>query len=121
MPATEALRILPRLVVLFGQDLLELILTAGDEKSVEVLLAQPEAAAAMLTKISENAIAAGDGLLVLRELMKHTECHQVQLANGTMKLGVFDHFDTHFAGRIMEIVHVAIAVAQASFSAPSPG
>lgn len=123
MPASEALRLLPRIMRVFGAPLMQLL--SASDGDTQVALGQLGSGAAMpslLREISEACVADPDALLVLRDVLQRTECDQVQLAGGTMvKASVYDNFDTHFAGAYGELVTVAVQAAQASFVRPSGG
>lgn len=116
LPAREALVLLPKLGALIGRDLVSLMLATKDLDSAS-LLEDPETLGAIISTVAENA-AKGNGLLLLHELMRHTTCKQIQLANSVVEASVYDAFDTHFAGEYMHLINVAIQVARASFIKP---
>jgi hypothetical protein len=119
MPASESLVVLPKLIVLLGKNNTALLLATPGDK-LGKLLEEPEVLAAIFHTISTNA-ADNNGLLVMREIMRRTTV-KVTLASGTaVDASLYEQFDTHFAGRLMEMFEVFIAVARASFTAPSPG
>lgn len=119
LPARDGLVLMPKIIALLGKEITTMILISpGDQLSA--LMQDMEVVGSMLHAVSEKA-ASDNGLLLLHELLRHTTCKQVQLANGMMELSVYENFDTHFAGEYMDLFTVAIHAARASFTKPSPG
>jgi hypothetical protein len=116
LPATEGLRILPKLVDLVGETGLALLMSTGEDEKTS-LMANPEVNAALLSTVASRA-AENDGLLVLRELMKRTKCNAIAIGEAKIDGSVYEHFDDHFAGRYMHLINVALWVGRVSFGAP---
>lgn len=119
--ASEGLVLFPRLVALLGEEMVNLVLATGDRQLAD-LLGDRKVVAAMMVKISERA-AEDDGLLVLREVLKHTvyvRRHQEPGAKAPVEVpeSVYKTFDEHFAGDYMHLLNVCIWVGRASFGAP---
>lgn len=118
MPATEALRVLPEIIRLLGEDLTALWLMADEEaaegKGIEALLSNREVMARAISTICTNA--GPEGLIVIRELLRHTT-----MTAGDGVVNVHDVFDELFAGDIAGMLSVAAHALRASFTRPSPG
>lgn len=113
LPATEGLRILPRLIALFGEPVLKLMFTAeGDERGA--LLREPKVLAAVLHGMAENA-SETDGLLAVKDLLKATTADKVRIGEAEVEESIHTHFDTHFAGRYTHLATVAMWVASVNF------
>lgn len=127
LPASESLVLLPRIITLLGKELTQLLLATdnkppapGVKSPLEVLLADPEVMAATFHTICTNAMKqGGDGLLLLRDIVRHTTCKHVQLAESIGEAPLIDAFDEHFAGELMDLMLVCIYAARASFTKPS--
>jgi hypothetical protein len=135
LPATEALVLLPKIVTLLGRDIATLLLQTAstpapadpdapaDAPAVSMLaklLSDPEVTVSMFCTVCTNAVEVGNGMLLLREILRRTTCKQVRVSNGVMELSVYDAFDEHFAGELSHLLRVAIHAARASFTKPSP-
>ena len=117
LPASKGLVILPKLIVLFGEPILKLVLSTTN-KEQEHMLEDPKILAALLTNVATKA-SEDSGLLVLRDLMQGVTCDQLRLSEEAIIVGdVYSHFDTHFAGRYMHLVEVAMWVAKLNFTGP---
>lgn len=123
MAASDALRLLPRIMRVFGAPLMQLLSASdGDTEAALAQLGKGSAVITLAREISEVCAADPDALLVLRDVLRYTECDQVKLAGGTLvKASVYENFDTHFAGAYGELMAVAVQAAQASFVKPSGG
>lgn len=117
-PATEGLVLAPRVIALFGKDILELFM-ATDEEQTEELLGMPSVTAAMLASMAETASKdrEGGGWLVMRELMRYVTADKVRIGEAEVDGSVFEHFDLHFAGRYQHLLEVAMWAARAGFGA----
>ncbi len=119
MTASASLAMLPRIVCLLGQEVTQLVLGTAPT-GLETMLANHEVVGAMLHTISTNAVAQGDGLLLLRDLLA---CTTVKLDVGDdvgdVRLADVYVFDEHFAGRLGDLLLVAMHAARASFMKPS--
>jgi len=118
LPASDALVLMPKIVKLMGRQVF-MIFMATSETGLAALLADRETLGSIIFTICENA-ADNDGLLLLREMMRYTTCKQIQLANSQIEASVFDNFDQHFAGDLLDLGTTAIHVGRASFTKPSP-
>jgi hypothetical protein len=116
-PAREALVLLPKIIHLVGKEVFSLILSQ-DDLALEKLAENSEVVAALVCTLSERAVAQDDGLLLFAELMRRTTCAQIETESGKTEANVYDHFDNHFAGDIIGLIKVAVAVARASFAKP---
>ncbi len=123
LPASEGLVILPKLIAIFGESLIGLLLTAADDdesktaETLQALLSNPKVLAAMIDTIAQRA-AEDDALLVVRRLMKTTTADKVRIGDAEVPGPVHTHFDGHFAGRYKHLFEVAFWVAKANFAAP---
>ena len=115
LPASDGLKIMPQLVALLGDSLVGLIF-ATDEKQRDGLLQDPKVLAALITGIATTAAESEvGGLLVLRDLLRTTECDQVAIGDAAVPGSVYTHFDLHFAGRYKHLVEVAMWVGRVNF------
>ena len=118
MPATEALIFLPKLVTLLGRHVVTMLLTTPPEE-LEKAMADGEMLAGILHQMSVNAVEIGNGLLLFHEMTRRTICKHVQMSNGPAEAPLYDAFDMHFAGKLMDLFTVIMHVARASFTEPS--
>jgi hypothetical protein len=116
LPATDGLRIMPKLVALLGDSLVGLIF-ATDEKQRDGLMEDPKILAAIVTGIATTA-AETDGLMVIKDLLRTTEADRVRIGDAEVPGSVHTHFDLHFAGRYKHLIEVAMWVGQVNFFAP---
>lgn len=116
LPATDGLRIMPKLVDLLGETGMALLLATSDEEK-ESLMENAEITAALMSSIAERA-AENDGLLVIKDLLASTKCDKIQIGDNFIEGSVAENFDDHFAGRYMHLIRVAIWVGRASFGEP---
>ena len=79
LPATDGLKIMPKLVSLLGETGMSLLM-ATTEEDKEKLMQRPEIVSALISTIAERA-ADDDGLLVLRELMRYTSCDAIEIGD----------------------------------------
>ncbi len=117
LPASEGLRLMPKIITLFGEKILALFVST-DEKQAEGLLKNPKVVAAMLVEMAEKAGESEDGWLVMKDLMKYTTCDKVQVGAVEGEGSVFKHFDDHFAGDYQHLLQVAMWVTHAGFTKP---
>jgi hypothetical protein len=117
LPASESLLLLPRIIALLGAEITGLLL-AGH---VEPLLGDPEQLGATLYTISSNAVAQGPDSLrrLMFDVVRHTTCKHVQLAESIGEAPLVNVFDEHFAGELSDMFQVFIQAARASFTKPS--
>ena len=113
LPASDGLRILPKLLALFREPVLKLMFTANEDQRAE-LLNDPKIQAAILHGMAENA-ADTDGLLVVRDLLKATKADKVRIGETKVEDSVHTHFDGHFAGRYGHLANVVMWVASINF------
>jgi hypothetical protein len=118
MPATEALTVLPKLVMLLGRPTTTMLLST-DKEELDAAMKDMDVVAGMLHEASVNAVKMGNGFLLFHELTRRTVCKHVQMSNGIGEAPLYDAFDGHFAGELMEMFMVAMHVARASFTKPS--
>jgi hypothetical protein len=118
LPASEGLKLAPKLISLFGEDVLSLFAATSDDDKAERLLERPEVLGAVLTNMAERATDSDDGWLVLKELMRYTKSDRVRIGEVEGPGSVYDHFDTHFAGRYQHLLQVAMWAAMAGFGGP---
>lgn len=121
LPASEALVLLPKLIAAFGDGVTSVLLAVkpGETASAIESLSDPLILGPLLQHIA-SACANNSGLLILRDVLRHTECAQIKLDGGTiLRASVFDNFDHHFAGDLGNMLAVCIKAAQASFAKPS--
>ena len=116
-PAAEGLRLLPRIINLFGERILALFFKV-DEDSAEQLLENPKVLAGMLVEMSQQAEDSEAGWLVLKDILKYTTCEQCQVGAVAGHGSVHTHFDTHFAGDYAHLLKVCFWAAQEGFSKP---
>lgn len=113
LPATEGLRILPKLVDLVGENGLALLMGTTDDQK-DSLMANAEVTSSLMANVAARA-AENDGLLVLRDLMAKTRCDKIKIGDATIEGSVHENFDDHFAGRYLHLINVAIWVGRVSF------
>lgn len=113
LTATEGLILMPKLVALFGSDLLRLMLGRSNEERAAIM-AEPSTMAILLAAIAKNA-AVNDGLLVVKELLATTTTEHVRVGDTTVPGRVIDHFDSHFDQRYQHLFEVALWVASCNF------
>jgi len=114
---TEGLVLLPNLISLIGQDILKLLVGTSDEERKE-LFKSPDVISGMVAGIAANAAQSEDGFLVLKRLLKHVSSDKVRIGEATVSGSVYEHFDTHFHGRLLHLLEVAIWVATVCFIDP---
>lgn len=121
LTATEALRLLPRLILVLGQAGLAVFLKAGVEGLRRMINEESEVAAALLQDAAERlAEEGGDSLDALaKALLAHTTCDQVQIGEHTRTAPLAVHyFDSHFSRRYRHLLEVCLWVGQLSFDEP---
>jgi len=116
MPASDGLKILPRLVALLGDSLTGLFFATSEEDR-DKLLTNPKVLGAMISEIS-RAAAEDDGLLVLRDMLKSTSADLVRVGDAEIPASVHTHFDQHFAGRYRHLLEVCLWVGRVNFTNP---
>lgn len=116
LPATQGIIIMPKLIDLLGETAMTLLI-ATSEQQKDVLLNDDETKAALISSIAERA-AEDNGLLIVKELLKHTTCDKIQIGDNFVTGNVHENFDDHFAGRYMHLVNVALWVGRVSFAGP---
>lgn len=116
MPAIEGLIIMPKLINLLGETGMTILMATSDEEK-DALMENNEVKAALMSSIAERA-ADSDGLLVVKDLMKHTVCNKIKVGDNFVTDSVWENFDDHFAGRYQHLLDVALWVGRASFAAP---
>jgi hypothetical protein len=116
-PATEGLVILPKLMALLGDSVVSLIFgVEGDQ--LDKLFADPKIVGAVIVDVAKRA-ADNDGFLVLRDLLKYTECDQCDIGgDAPIKGSVYEWFDRHFEGDYLHLLNVCVWVARVSFAKP---
>lgn len=119
LPASEALAVLPEVIRLLGQELTQLWLMADEkgDRGIEALLENREVMGMAIFTIAANAKDEG-GLLVVRDIMRHTVVTVVSEDGVTKAANVYDIFDEHFAGDPAGMMAVAAHALRASFSRP---
>lgn len=118
LPASDGLRIMPRLVALLGDALVGLIF-ATDEDQRDGLLEDPKILAAVVTGIATTAAESEvGGLMVIKDLLRTTQADRVAIGDAEVPGSVHTHFDLHFAGRYKHLVEVAMWVGRVNFFAP---
>lgn len=120
-PASDGLRLLPRIISLLGEEVANLVFSVDDD-GMSVLMGDGKVRAAIMVKIAERA-EENDGLLVLRDLMKYTTFvreHEEKGAPAPVEVPtpLLDIFDEHFAGDYLHLLNVAMWVGRASFGNP---
>lgn len=119
-PASEGLLLLPRLISLAGEKVLRLFMESGDE-GASALSQDPKVRSAVLVHVCERA-EANDGLLVLRDLLRHTVWIREHKEPGGKPVHVDELiptiFDEHFAGDYGHLLEVCVWVARVSFGGP---
>ena len=113
-PASEGLVLAPKVIALFGKNILELFMATDDDQTEE-LLDMPAVTAAMLSEMASVANASEDGWLVMRELMRYVRADKVRLGEAEVEGSVYENFDLHFAGRYQHLLEVAMWSARAGF------
>jgi hypothetical protein len=108
--ATEGLEILPRLINLFGERVIQLTMMSGPEK-IGGLMGNSEVLAAIIAEASRSGADAEGGWTVLKDLLIKTRSTAVRIGENE----VDGSFDSHFSGRLMHLVQVAVWVATKSF------
>lgn len=117
-PASEGLVLLPRLINLIGEKAGALFFGASSAELAS-LTEDPQIVAALLAGIAKNA--AEDkhgGWLIAKDLVRYTKADKIRIGDNDVPGSVYDHFDSHFAGRYDHLLNVCMWVAQASFSRP---
>jgi hypothetical protein len=119
LTARAGLVMMPKMIVLFGRDIVGIMLSTSEDQLAK-LLADTETLANTLCTISENALAGdGAGLLLLHEMTRHTT-YKATLAGGNeVDASVYEQFDELYSGEYLDLFTVAIRVARASFAKPS--
>jgi hypothetical protein len=112
--ATEGLEILPRLINLFGERVIQLTMMSGPEK-IGGLMGNSEVLAAIIAEASRSGADAEGGWTVLKDLLIKTRSTAVRIGENEVEGSVHQHFDSHFSGRLMHLVQVAVWVATKSF------
>ena len=121
LPASRGLVIAPKLIALFGSNLLGLLLglaqteEEGEAKGkIQALLEDPKVLGAVVAQVAGNA-AEEDGLLILRDMLATTEADLVKIGDAQVPGSVHVHFDQHFAGRLKHLFEVCLWVGQLNF------
>ena len=117
-PASEGLLLLPRIIGLFGENILSLFVAVDDEKKAAKLLENPKILAALLIEMAAKAEDSPDGWMVLKDILKYTTCETCKVGAVESAGSVFTHFNTHFAGDYMHLLKVCFWAAQEGFSKP---
>lgn len=117
LPASEALVMLPKVVALLGNKIVELLFMSGED-DLATMFARPEVQAGILHNLSERA-ESKNGLLLLRDLTRHTTLRTTSPDGTEAEIPLLDIYDDHFAGELMAAFHVAINAGRASFTKPS--
>jgi len=112
--ASEGLKVLPRLINLFGERVIQLTIMSGPEK-LEHFMAQPDILAAIVSEAAKAAAEDPDGWMVLKDLMAKVRSESVRIGEAQVPASVYEHFDSHFSGRLIHLVKVAVWVATHSF------
>lgn len=115
-PASEALILLPKLMALLGEEVANLVFGTNKEELAQ-LMSEPKIITQLMIRVSERA-ADNDGLLLLRDLMKYTECDKIKVGDADVRGSVYERFDTHFAADYIHLLKVVAWVARASFANP---
>lgn len=116
-PASEGLRLLPKIISLFGERALALFAGVNDAQA-DKLLERPEVLGALLTEMAQQATDSDEGWLVLKELLKYTKSNKCRVGATEAPGSVYTHFDTHFAARYPHLLQVAMWSAMAGFRGP---
>ena len=110
--ATEALERLPKVMALLGEDLLGIVIEAGQD--TDQLLTSAEVLGAAVVKVAQNAAAMPGGLVgVARDLL-----HGVTVESEQITGPVADHFDELFTGNLGLLLKLASEQIKASFMKP---
>jgi|GEM_PF-5537164 len=113
-PASEAVKILPRLIALFGARVVQIAMQAGPDQ-LEHYMAQPEILAAIVTEAAKAGAEDPEGWIVLKDLMANVTADKIRIGTSEVPGSASTHFDDHFTGRLMHLVKVAVWVATKSF------
>ena len=117
-PASEAVKILPRLIALFGARVVQIAMQAGPDQ-LEHYMAQPEILAAIVTEAAKAGAEDPEGWIVLKDLMANVTADKIRIGTSEVPGSASTHCDVHLPGRLMRLVKVAVWVATKSFSVPS--
>jgi hypothetical protein len=117
LPTRASLRLLPRLIQLFGAEELALMLAVGPDALFEHIDADPELSGNVLLRAAK---AAADGDYSLDEtavmILQTTRCEQVRIGDNVVSARVDEHhFDAHFAARQKHLLKVCHWVCVHSF------
>jgi len=128
LPAISGLVVIPRLVALFGREVLALLFglmgDAGvDEDAIEALIADPKVLAAIVANVATNIATAQtkeDPTTVLRDVLRTTRADKVDIgATSPVEGSVYEWFDSHFSARYAHLMKVVGWVARVNFFGPS--
>ncbi len=119
LPASQGLILLPQLLSMFGEAMVGLFI-ATDEKQKEKLLEDPKVIGTLVARIAKGAADSEfGGLLILKELLKKTECSDLNIGDAEGVPGsVYKNFDVHFAGKYGHLLRVCMWVAKVNFMQP---
>ncbi len=143
LSTTKALFLLPRIVALFGDGIVELVLASddmlGDEEAdseqtfrqmiakIALAVQSPRVLAQVMVKVAETAadpegIFKGNGLSVLKDMMAGVTADKVMMGASEPtggNLSVYEWYDEHFSGRLKHLLAVCVWVGQVNFFDPS--
>lgn len=121
LPASEGLVVFPKILRLLPKATLKLFFALGGEEGEEeendelaAALEDPEVVATLLSTLAKQ-VADTNGLGVVRELLAHTSCSNIQIGETEGEGDMNTHFDDHFAGDYTHLFHVAVWVAKVNF------
>lgn len=114
LTTSDGLVLLPKIIALFGEPVLKLIMLNPDDRSE--YLSDKMIMATILHNVAKNAM--NGELLVLRDLFKQTECAACRIGESEAPGNLAKEFDTHFQGRLAHLVEVAFWVATVNFIDP---
>lgn len=138
LPATKGLVLFPRLVSLFGDGIVSLVVASDelpDDEDTDsgdvfqriiaklVVAAQsPSTLAMVLARVANTAadpegIFKGQGLLVLKQMLDGVTADKVRIGGDAETSGtnVLEFFDTHFQGRLKHLLAVCVWIGQINF------
>lgn len=116
-PATQGLVVGAKLARLVDASAVGEALLGADVSNVEGTLSNP---ALMLDLILSAAKAVSPEELVstIKTLLTHVEADKVTIGDAVVPGSVYEHFDTHFAGRYDHMLDVVVWAARAGFTKP---
>jgi hypothetical protein len=118
LPATDGVRVFRTLTKIAGEKLIELIATADNDERT-ALLSDRSIIARLVSHIADNT--ADTDIELLRSLTAGMTCDQVTYkgVEKPTKGDVFQHFDSHFAGRYMHLGKVLWFAIEVNFANPT--